>query len=525
MKSASVSEIRRYDEQAIATAWTPGTPRRGDEIMRIAATQLAAFVHDVASRMPARPDIIAVCGKGNNGGDTRLAAEALSARGYATRIVPVPDDPAVRALPPVDAFPSPCIVLDGILGIGLTGAPRHAAATAIAFVNALGQRPGTLVVAVDIPSGLEADTGRFAAPDAVVRADFTVSMGLPKRCFAHPEALACCGSVRVVPIAGPAVPESANPGDSAEPEIFTEADCTRLLNPRRAWDAYKGSFGRVRLLAGSTAYPGAAVLAACGALRGGAGLTVAHAPAPCVPALVAAAPELIVRGYDAPALTETVLPEILRQIEPGDVLAVGPGLSPEAWEAVRILLVVGSVQSYDDWLAVRERHAYGTNIDALVADASHFHFSALRGAVFDADALNAVAPLETALPPNCVLTPHPGEAARLLGCPVAEVTGDRMGALRRLVDRSGSVVVLKGAGTLVGAPGKPVTLIPAGNPGMAKGGSGDVLCGIIAALLAQGLEPYAAACVGAYRHACAADAALLRHSCRSLLPSDLLAAL
>lgn len=490
----SVSDIRTIDNAAIASAWTPGTPRQGDEIMRVAATHLAAFVTRLAARFPSPPIIVTVRGRGNNGKDAQLAAEQLKRRNFMVFDVPVPQDDAPTPPPPIENFPVPCIILDAILGIGFSGTPRKSVSDYIRFINRLGARRNSLVIAVDIPSGLQADTGVFC-PQDVVRADFTLTMGVPKKAFLSPSARALCGSIALAPLPYPA--HCLTTADASETDIFTETDFERIFPSRRPYDSHKGSFGFVDLIVGSSSYPGAAVLSSLGALRGGAGLCAAHVPASIAPSLVASAPELIVRPYNASHLDEAVLQSLLPQLKPGHILAIGSGLSLSAHPAVRTLFL-------------------DSPKDAL---------SSLRGIVVDADALNALAPLLASLPSHCVLTPHPGEAAKLLGTTPENINRNRPAALAELVQRSGCIVILKGAGTLIGAPNLPSTLIPAGNPGMAKGGSGDILCGLVAAFLAQGLSPYEAACAGAYAHAHAADLASVRHSHQSLLPTDLLAEL
>ncbi|MGN0844206.1 MAG: NAD(P)H-hydrate dehydratase [Kiritimatiellia bacterium] len=495
MTPLSVSDIRTLDNAAIASAWTPGTPRQGDEIMRVAATHLAAFVSRLAARFPSPPVIVAVRGRGNNGQDAQLAAEQLERQNFVVYDVPVPKDDTPTPPPPIENFPVPCIVLDAILGIGFSGTPRKCASDYIRFVNRLGARRNSLVIAVDIPSGLQADNGGFSSLQDVVRADFTLTMGAPKKAFLFSSARALCGSIALAPLPYP--DDCPTTADASGTDIFTETDFERIFPPRRPYDSHKGSFGFVDLIVGSSDYPGAAILSSLGALRGGAGLCAAHVSASLASSLVASAPELIVRPYNAPHLDEAVLQSLLPQLKRGHILAIGSGLSLSAHPAVRSLFL-------------------GNLKDVL---------SSLRGIVVDADALNALAPLQAPLPPHCILTPHSGEAARLLGTDPEEINRNRTAALTELVQRSGCVVILKGAGTLVGAPNRRPTLIPAGNPGMAKGGSGDILCGLVAAFLAQGLLPYEAACAGAFSHAHAADLASIRHSHQSLLPTDLLAEL
>lgn len=255
--------------------------------------------------------------------------------------------------------------------------------------------------------------------------------------------------------------------------------------PKRARDAHKGSCGTVLVVAGSHAMLGAAVLCSTAALRGGAGLVQVALPEALMPLLPLAQP-----CATTVARSGVSLREALRR---AGAVVVGPGLGATA--ATR-----GLVRSV-------LRHAVGP-------------------VVLDADALNVLAPLVRPLPgaARLVLTPHPGEAARLLGTSAADVQEDRMAALRELCARSGAVVVLKGAGTLVG-DGAAWFRNRTGNPGLATPGSGDVLAGLIGALLAQGLAPFSAACLGVHAHGAAGDLVAARGSEMGLIASDLPAAL
>ena len=478
MRFATSSELRSLDAAARAAAWSAPGADPAKALMRLAALALADAVSEIAARLPVRPEVFAVAGGGDNGGDALLALDLLAARGFRTTALRVADAAAWTAMPPA-AVPARAVVLDGVLGLGLRGAPRPDAAAAIAWIERARDRRGAVVVAVDLPSGLDPDTGD--APGPAVRADFTVTMGLPKPAFAVPAALARCGEIRVADIA---YPDSAfaEPAPDAT-ELFAERDLARVLPPR-AWDAHKGDFGHVALVVGSERYSGAGALAALGALRGGAGLVTAVVPRALATSVAARAPELMVRGYGAASLSPAALAALGFDFA-GKVVLAGCGLStaPGVADGLRWILSTPG----------------------------------LRGVVLDADALGRVPP-----PEGSILTPHPGEAARLLGCTVADVQADRPAAARELAARSGATVVLKGAGTLVAAPGRPLSLVAAGNPGLAKGGSGDILAGLCAALLARGLAPFDAARAAAFLHGRAADLAVLRRSPDSFLPSDLL---
>lgn len=505
MRFASASEIYALDAAAREAAWcAPGADREG-ALMRVAARALADRVRAVAALLPVRPAVAAFCGAGDNGRDAALALELLARDGFETFPFSVPGsfDPA---MPPC-ALPSPVVALDGLLGIGAKGPPREPVAAAIRWLNAARRAaaPGALrVIAVDLPSGLPPDASSVAPDTLAVEADETVSMGLPKRVFAAPGAIAFTGEIRVADIgypasayAGPDDPDLSTPpaGAARVPvsSLFAERDLA-LARPPRAWDAHKGDFGRVALFAGSDRYPGAALLAALGALRGGAALVQAFVPRRLVPAFAARAPEAVFGGWEGGALSCAALADAAPELR-GAVVAAGPGLSraPETAGAVR-------------WLLSSPGAA---------------------GFVLDADALFALGQLPRSsggavAPAPCILTPHPGEAARLLGVAAADVQADRAGAVRALADRSGATVLLKGAGTLVASPGGPAALVAAGSPALAKGGSGDILCGLCASLLARGLAPRDAACAAALLHGRAAVAASLARSQDAFVPTDLL---
>ena len=499
MRFASASEIRALDAAANAAVRLPGpAPEDGaPPLMRLAALALADTVEGLAARLPTRPEVIAVAGGGDNGADAALAASLLAERGFRTSVLRVSDATSWTDAPSA-CVPACAIVLDGILGIGLHGVPRPDAAAAIGWINRAHDKRGALVVAVDLPSGIEADTG--AVPGAAVHADFTVTMGLPKRAFAQLSVLPLCGEIVLAPLPYPPSSEvPASPPSGAISSLFTALDLRRSLPPR-SWAAHKGDFGRVALFVGSARYSGAGSLAVHGALRGGAGLVSAHVPQALVPALAAQAPEAMVRGYDAPSLSPEVLASLGTDLA-GAVVAVGCGLSlaPGVADGVRWLLSTPGVRTF----------------------------------VLDADALSVLSPLPSGAAGSgpgdsvagsvpSILTPHPGEAARLLGTTAAAVQADRPAAALALAARSGATVILKGAGSLVATPGRDLTLVAAGNPGLARGGSGDLLCGLCAALLARGLPPHEAACAAAFLHGRAADLAALRRTQEGLLPTDLL---
>ena len=288
-------------------------------------------------------------------------------------------------------------------------------------------------------------------------------------------------------------PELLGPTPADADELIA-GDVEALLPPRpRA--AHKGDFGHVAILGGSDRYTGAVALAAEAAARAGAGLVSVYTTHEAALPLRVRVPEAMVRALPGPVVTREALgPTFPAELRHCGTLVAGPGLTTE---------------------------------DAALAALCLALESGVGRAVLDADALTLLAEhpdlLET-LPPATILTPHPGEAARLLGTSVADVQRDRPAALRALVAKTGAAVILKGAGTLVGVPGRGIHVLRAGNPGMATGGSGDVLAGICGALLAQGLAPFDAARLAVWRHAAAGDRAAWRLGEPAVLARDLMGA-
>lgn len=457
-----------------------GTP--GGELMQRAAH---ACWRTVRRRWPQAGELTVLAGRGNNAGDGYWIAVLAQRAGWAVRVLTVGDPQAlqgeaaqahaeaVRAGVPVVpwtvADELPGVVVDALLGTGLSGAVRPPYAEAIRALNARA-RP---VLAVDIPSGLCADTGH--ALGEAVRAEVTVTfIGLKLGLFTG-DGPDLTGELVFDDLQGDAA------ALTAVPPVARRLDGAALprLAPRPR-TAHKGRFGQVLVIGGDLGTGGAALLAAEAALRGGAGLvSLATRPAHVTAALVRC-PEVMCHGvestYNLGALAERAT-----------VLVLGPGLGQGPWG--RALLSLAAQRAVPQ--------------------------------VWDADALNLLAAGQVALPARCVMTPHPGEAARLLGCAVAEVQADRPGAARRLAERYRCVVLLKGAGTLIADPDGRLVVCDRGHPAMAGAGLGDVLAGLLGALLAQGLEPFAAAALGAWLHAMAGERAAGRG--RGLVASELLA--
>ncbi|TYA11772.1 NAD(P)H-hydrate dehydratase [Paenibacillus faecis] len=385
-------------------------------------------------------------------------------------------------------------LVDALLGTGTTGAPRGVYASLIREANA----SGLPIVAADLPSGLDADTG--AVHDPCIRARVTVSLAFLKAGLTQYPGARAAGDV-VVRYIG--IPRTLPPGMKPAGTVLTEAALSELgADPgrRREPDGHKGTYGHVLLAAGSLPMSGAGLLAAKAALRAGCGLATWALPAALLPPLLGAVPELMlapVADGGSGAWNPAAANEVLRLLEARDVLAVGPGLGRFPGE--------------------------GAYLRALWEGAA-------RPLVVDADALNILAASGFAAWPRreaaTVLTPHPGEMARLTGLTTAEVQRDRLGVARGFAAEHGVTLVLKGARTIVAAPDGRVFVNVTGHPGMATGGTGDCLTGIIAGLLAQGLDAVQAAALGVYLHGRAGErAAALRANPASMLTGDILDAL
>jgi NAD(P)H-hydrate epimerase len=434
---------------------------------------------------PAARRITVLCGSGNNAGDGYVLARLARAAGFtvltaalgdATRLagdaarayadfssaggVAATFDPAMLA--------ETDVVVDALLGTGLDRDVGGAFAACIEAVNAC----DTPVLSLDIPSGLQADDGRVMG--CAVRATRTITfVGLKSGLYLG----AAADHVGSLSFAGLGVGEF----DAIGPPVLLRAgpaEVSRAL-PARRRAAHKGDFGRVLVVGGGEGMPGAVRLAAEAALRAGAGLVTVATQAANVAAVVGSRPEIICHGVASEAQARPLMAA-------ADVVAIGPGLGQSDW-------------------------ARGLMEAALASG---------KPLVVDADGLNLLA----ASPwkgPRWVLTPHPGEAGRLLGSSAAAVQADRLAALHGLAERYGGVVLLKGAGSLVLGPGGQAWVCDAGNPGMAVAGMGDVLTGVIAGLIAQCQDLELAAVAGMWIHAHAGDLAAA-DGLRGLLASDLL---
>jgi NAD(P)H-hydrate epimerase len=503
----TADEMRRVDQRAVRELGIPGATLMENAGRGAADCLLAALP---ALGLPRRGGRVAiVCGKGGNGGDGFVVARRLKRAGHRVEVFllaardEVRGDPALklremerggiraRVVDDADvlasALGSAQLVVDAMLGTGARGAPAPLLARAIEQVNACG-RP---VVALDVPSGLPADGGPPEGP--VVRAALTPTFAGLKRGLVSGPGVELAGRVVVVDIGVPA----AEVARGIATFLLEPRDVARHF-PRRPREGHKGTYGHLLVIAGSVGKTGAAALTARGALRAGAGLvTVATAARaqPVVASLLLEAMSEPVADTPAGTIALKAAAPLGELAERRDAVALGPGLGLE-----------------EDTQAVAR---------GLVFDCP-------RPMVVDADALTALAGhlerLHGAPAARC-LTPHPGEMARLLGATVADVQRDRIATVRQFATAWDLCVVLKGATSVIGLPDGTVLLNPTGNAGMASGGTGDVLTGILGAFLARGLEPAGAVAAAVYLHGLAGDVAAERVGQESLVAGDVIEAL
>ncbi|MFC4527655.1 NAD(P)H-hydrate dehydratase [Dyella halodurans] len=471
----TVDQVRALDRRAIDALGIPGY-----ELMQRAA---AAALVCLRQHWPRARRIAVYCGPGNNGGDGFLLAALAHEAGLHADVIALGEsqgDDAVRARREFELgggtvhpwqgsgeLPLADVQVDGLFGTGL----RRALAPDVAQLVRQMQARGAPILALDVPSGVNADTGEV--PGESVQADVTVTFIAAKRGLYTAQAPGYAGQLQLEPLG---LPESLWHGCRADAELLR----VQTLAPRPR-QVHKGNNGHVLAIGGDHGTAGAIRLCGEAALRGGAGLVSVATRSEHLVALNSARPELMAHEVNGPQALAPLL-------ERATVLALGPGLGQGAW-------------GHALWLTALES---GLPL------------------VLDADGLNLLAREPRQLTGRAVLTPHPGEAARLLGCDTAKIGADRFAAARELARRYGAIVVLKGAGSLVAEPEGRVAVCPWGNPGMASGGMGDLLTGIIAALLAQGCEAWQAACLGVGLHARAGDLAARKGGERGLLASDLL---
>lgn len=453
--------------------------------------------------------VVVLCGKGKNGGDGFVAARKLYENGYAVRVILVMGEPKAENAQemfsrvtelgiPVDMYDAASenqrerlmaadIILDSVFGTGFSGALPETIENLFAFLR----KCKGYVISIDLPSGLSADSGEVLSTP--VHADLTVSVMALKRSLVTYPAKRYAGEIQVVSIG---VPEGLY-----EPYVkafaFTDADIAALFPPRRD-DAHKGDFGKALVVAGSYEMPGAALLSSSAAVECGAGLVRLAFPECAYAAVTAACPEKVLLPLCANRfgrISAQNEKKLLNALSSSTALLVGCGLGID----------------YDT------KHLVKTLLQ-----------QAEIPVVLDADGINAVADgidMLREVKAPLILTPHPGEAARLLGVSTAEIQNDRLGACAALCEKTGAVVVLKGAGTVISAGGQQFSVNLTGNSGMATAGSGDVLAGMILGFLCIGMPPLDAAAAAVHIHGLAGDAAAKAMSKCAVTPTKMLGVL
>ncbi len=477
LRIVTAAEIRSAEELAIG---------RGATLTSLMAAAGTALAEVVSERVPGG-DLLVVAGPGNNGGDGWVAARILHAAGRAVRVASLrapnalKDEAATAAHAAIESgviwlhastpsgvdLTGAAGIIDALLGIGASGAPRPDIAEWIEALNS----SSAILISADIPTGVDADTG--VVPGGAVQADVTVTFGAVKRGLVTFPGAEFVGDLVLADVGIP--PELIAP-DTA-PELWT-AEEYAVLVPRPAAGVHKNQRGRVLVVAGSATYPGAAILAARGAARAGAGYVTLAVPEAIVGVAQAHLVSIPVVGLPSGrtgAFLSAALERLLRLARDFDAVVIGPGM---------------------------------TLADGAVVTARGLVKRLPVPIVVDADALNALVDargiLDARTAPT-VLTPHPGELGRLLSVATAEVQRDRISSSAEMASAL-RAVVLKGAGTVTSCDGRQV-INTSGTPALATAGTGDVLAGVIGALLASGLDPLHAGALGAYVHGRAGEAA------------------
>ena len=476
-----------YDPDALRTLEARAVVACGGDAFDLMRRAGHAAWCDLLEHWPQARRIVIACGPGNNGGDGYVLAMHAQRAGRDVRALRLErhaprSELAQRACRDyaeaggqVDSFdgtaPQADLYVDALFGIGLSHVPDGETTALIDAINA----QAAPIFALDVPSGVDAGRGHTAG--AAIVATRTLQFIAPHCGLVTGKALEHTGTLDCASLD---VPASVFDGIPVVARLLRPGALSGWLQPRSR-DTYKGNNGHVLCVGGDHGSGGAIILCAQAALRSGAGLASVATRGAHVSPLLARCAEAMVHAVEA-------VDGLAAPFSHADVVAIGPGLGQAVW---------------------------GRNLLDYVLASD-------KPALLDADALNLLAAAPRVMRADAILTPHPGEAARMLAMTIPAVQMDRYAAARELVARYGCVVVLKGAGTIVAAPDEIPRVIAAGNPGMAVGGMGDLLSGVIAALHAQGLPVFDAEACGALLHAVAGDAAAADGGERGLLPSDLL---
>ena len=503
MKVVTGEEMKALDRAAIEEYGIPGLvlmENAGRHVVEVIRQDLG----DVRDKV-----VTVFVGKGNNGGDGLVIARHLLNMGAEIKVLLLADTKEINGDAAVNLeiwqklgqkiysihhgdginivrliLMNTDLIVDAIYGTGFRGKVPEKVGRIIEVLNSSGKP----IVAVDVPSGLEASNGKVNGP--CIQATHTVTFGLPKLGLILEPGASYAGRLHIVDISIPAVlVEKEGPS-----RYLITPELVREWLPARPTDAHKGTFGRILIVAGSRGMTGAACLAGEAALRAGAGLVTVAVPETLHDILEMKLTEVMTTPLPdngKGCLSKEAKQAILSLLEDKDVLAIGPGLSNDPDVAALVRELLSSIKV---------------------------------PCVFDADALNALAgagELLKKVQAPAIITPHPGEMARLTGTSIQEIQEDRLLAASKAALNWNDVVVLKGARTVVADPGGAIYINPTGNPGMATAGSGDVLTGCIAALLAQGLKPSRAAAAGVYLHGLAGDLTAREKGMMGLVAGDL----
>jgi NAD(P)H-hydrate epimerase len=490
MRVLNAAQMREADARTIQEIGIPSIV-----LMENAGRQVVAALEASYSDLPTR-HVAVLCGRGNNGGDGFVVARTLHQHGVGVSVFVLASIADVRGdarmnleilgrlgLTTVEIANEQAwelhfseivkcnLIIDAVFGTGLKTPLSGMLETIVADLNGC----GIPVVSVDLPSGISADTPELIGD--CIHAAMTVTLGAPKLPLVLPPAESCAGNVVIADVGIPT--EVLESVEGPRLELLTREDMRELVPPREL-ASHKGDYGHVLVIAGSFGKTGAAHLTALGALRSGAGLVTVATPKSCLPIVAAMAPEYMTAPLeedDRGCIAETSIEQVLALEH--DVIAIGPGLgtSDSVAAFVRALLERGS-----------------------------------SPLVLDADALNVLARDPSALTGRdgsrgIIITPHPGEMARLVGRSTEEVQANRIDIARNLATSRHLYVILKGHRTLIATPDAKVLINPTGNPGMASGGSGDLLTGMIAAWLGQLLDTEAACKLAVFLHGLAGDLA------------------
>ncbi|MCF7809354.1 NAD(P)H-hydrate dehydratase [bacterium] len=499
---ANIKQMRECDRYTIEELSLPGLVLMENASRAAAAEAIQMLDGDVLGSL-----VLIYCGKGNNGGDGFAIARHLSNNGADVEVVLIGEtkdlkgdaktncglflklDGIVHEVVKEDDFPLteeiPDLVIDALLGTGFEGRVRGLYAEAIEHIKTF-YAP---ILSVDVPSGVNAESGLAVEP--VVSADVTVTFGLIKLGLLLSPGRQYCGDVKVADIGIP--PDVVDKQDIQQ--FLISEDDVKFHLPRLHPAAHKGDAGHVFIIAGSPGMTGAAALSAEAAMRSGAGLTVVGVPESLNPILEAKLTEamtLRLPENDNGFLTKDALSICKERIEWADVVVFGPGVG---CDKDTVSFFEGMLEKLDKPL------------------------------VIDADGLNLLADnpeLFSKLPKNTVLTPHPGEFSRLTGLSTTKIEAGRIEIVRKMAKKWNVALILKGAPSVTAIPSGDVIINTTGNAGMATGGSGDVLTGIIASLIAQGLDVKAAAWMGNYIHGAAGDLAAEELGQQGMVASDII---